>query len=281
LARALDDVSKLGFEGFDCSESDLIPYFSDPAGFRRMLRERKLKFASAWVTLLPRKLKRTDRPAISPLLAMSDPRQFLPVSITEFTEDDTRRDFKEKMKYARKMHEFGSAEIIFGGPFFDRRGMRDAYYRILGNYLNELGDKLMKEFGMKIAFHHHLSTIVQDSKDLEKLYQHADKKLVGLCLDSAHLAAAGEDPVKFTKKYAPRVVHVHLKDLTASGRFVELGKGDLDLLGVLAALDAAGYQGWVISELDVPSKTAFESAVTNKKFFDEAMPRGLGSSAGL
>src|SRR5690242_6382859 len=83
LARALDDVSKLGFEGFDCSEGDLNPYFSDPAGFRRMVRQRKLKFASAWVTLLPRKLKRSDRPAINPDLAMSDPRQFLPVSITE------------------------------------------------------------------------------------------------------------------------------------------------------------------------------------------------------
>lgn len=277
LARALDDVSKLGFEGFDCSENDLLPYFSNPSGFRRIIRERRLKFASAWVTLLPKKLNPLEGASVNRDLAMSDPRQFLPLSITEFTEDDVRNDFKEKMRYARKMSELGSNVIILGGPFFDRRSLRDKHYQILGSYLNELADKIEK-FGMRVALHNHLSTLYQDSNDLEKLYQYADNKLVGLCLDTAHLAAAGEDPVKFTKRYSSYVVHTHLKDLTASGKFVELGEGEVDLQGVLVALKAAEYRGWVISELDIPSKSAFESAVTNKNFFDNAM-RILSSTA--
>jgi sugar phosphate isomerase/epimerase len=270
LAKALDDIAKLRFEGFDCSESDLHPYFSNPGSFRRMIRERKLEFGSAWITLLPKRSSALEGASVNPNLAMSDPKQFLPLSITEFTENDVKNDIKTKIQYAKKMSQFGTNIMLVGGPFFDRRYLKEKYYQILGGYLNDLADKVAK-FKMRIALHHHLSTLVQDSIDFEKLYQYADRKLVGICIDTAHLAAAGEDPVKFTERYASNMVHAHFKDLTADGKFVELGKGDLHLRDVLGALSRAGYQGWAVSELDIPSKSAFDSAVTNKKFFDDAL----------
>ena len=273
LEQALDEIASLGFEGFDCESSDLEIYASKPAAFLGMIARRNLKYASTWYTLFPKKLPPSARNTINPSIPMSDPGQFLPQSISDFSDADVAKDRKEKMEHARLMHELGANEITLGGPFFDRRHLQEKHFRILGTYLTDLSETMMEELGMKTALHHHLGTLVQTSEDIERLYQYADKKVVGLCLDSAHAAAAGEDPVRFAKKYASRVVHVHLKDLASNGRFVELGKGDLDLQGVLVALKGSGYEGWVVAELDVPAKSPLESARINKKFLDGALRR--------
>ena len=273
LEQALDDIASLGFEGFDCESSDLALYATRPAAFVKMVTKRNLKYGSTWYTLFPKKLDPTAKMTVNPDIPMSDPGQFLPLSISDFSDADVAKDLGEMMEHAKLMHKLGASEIILGGPFFDRRHIQERHFRTLGTYLSDLSDKLLKEFGMKTALHHHLGTLVQDSADLERLYQYADKKIVGLCLDSAHAAAAGEDPVKFTRKYASRVVHTHLKDMSSDGRFVELGKGELDLRGVLVALNDAGYKGWVMAELDVPARSPIESARISKKFLDGAMRR--------
>jgi inosose dehydratase len=47
------------------------------------------------------------------------------------------------------------------------------------------------------------------------------------------------------------VKYTHLKDLTPGPfSFRPLGEGTIDLIGVVAALRAAGYDGWLTVELD-------------------------------
>ena len=36
LKQALQDISKLGYRGFDCSESDLVPFYSRVGDFKKM-----------------------------------------------------------------------------------------------------------------------------------------------------------------------------------------------------------------------------------------------------
>jgi hydroxypyruvate isomerase len=62
-----------------------------------------------------------------------------------------------------------------------------------------------------------------------------------LC-DLYHLAVNGDDLDKAVERYAHRVGHVQIAD--APGRH-EPGTGSLDLEGPLAALAAAGYDGYV------------------------------------
>jgi sugar phosphate isomerase/epimerase len=264
LPMALDDIASLKFEGFDCSDVDLIPYFSNARGFRKIRKDRGLEFASAWVTLLPKKLPKGERGTVNPKLPMSDPGQFLPLAISRITEKDLKNDFPEKLMYARKMSEFGSEVITLGGPFMARQDIRDEYYRMMGEFLNSLSEE-MKKFGMRAAYHNHLSTLIQDEDDIEKLYDYADKKLVGLCMDTAHLTATGFDPVRFVEKYSSRILHVHLKDLFR-GKFVELGTGKIDLKAVVESLQNHGYDRWVVAELDIPKRTAYESAKINREF---------------
>jgi inosose dehydratase len=83
----------------------------------------------------------------------------------------------------------------------------------------------------------------------------------------AHYTQGGGDPVKAIDRYHDRLLFLHLKDVepvppaagadpARSYRFVELGRGRVDLPGVFAALKKAGFKGWAVVELDaVPDKT--------------------------
>lgn len=122
-----------------------------------------------------------------------------------------------------------------------------------------------RDAGFEPAFHHHLGTYVETPEDVERLLELTD---VQLCLDTGHLLLAGGDPVTALRDWAGRVGHVHVKDgdrailaraladgvdlreLMGRGGFAPLGEGELDLPGVVRALDEIGYTGWVIIEQD-------------------------------
>jgi inosose dehydratase len=125
-----------------------------------------------------------------------------------------------------------------------------------------------RELGLATAFHQHVGSYVETEGEVEELLRRTDATLLGLCVDTGHLAYAGADPVAVLQRHRNRVAHVHLKDVSAAvlaqaraggwsfaeavGRniFVPLGDGMVDLPAVQAALAAAGYDGWVVVEQD-------------------------------
>ena len=57
-------------------------------------------------------------------------------------------------------------------------------------------------------------------------------------------------------------------------RFVELGRGRVDLPGVMRALGAVGFQGWTVIELDaVPNRahSPKEAAELNRRYVTERL----------
>lgn len=78
---------------------------------------------------------------------------------------------------------------------------------------------------------------------------------VGLLADLYHLAVNGDDVDAVIAQQAARVAHVQIAD--APGRN-EPGTGDLPLERQLAALEAAGYDGWVGLEYK-PATTSADS----------------------
>jgi hydroxypyruvate isomerase len=78
---------------------------------------------------------------------------------------------------------------------------------------------------------------------------------VGLLADLYHLTANGDDVDAVIARYADRIGHVQIAD--HPGRH-EPGTGEIDLDGQLAALQAAGYDGWVGLEYK-PSTTSAQS----------------------
>ncbi|OUE30943.1 Inosose dehydratase [Clavibacter michiganensis] len=92
---------------------------------------------------------------------------------------------------------------------------------------------------------------------------------MGLTLDTGHLVIAGGDPVQAVARWGSRITHLHLKDVDgaelrrvlaagggmpevwSSGAFAAFGRGDVDLASAMTAIEAHGYDGWIVVEQDV------------------------------
>lgn len=136
-------------------------------------------------------------------------------------------------------------------------------------------DEICAEHGLEQVMHPHVLTMVETDSDVQKVLDTCD---VHWCLDTGHLAIGGTDPVAFAKEAFDRVGHVHLKDVDLSkvapvmnreksimqgvqeGLFTELGQGDVDIAGVIEALESRGYQGWYVIEQD----TAITAGMPNE-----------------
>ncbi|WP_262852043.1 TIM barrel protein [Mumia quercus] len=140
-----------------------------------------------------------------------------------------------------------------------------AQWATLCAHLDALHDRAQGR-GLKAVLHPHIGTMVEGSDDVETVL---GRSRVALCVDTGHLMAAGVDPVLLTKEHTGRVAHVHLKDVDAAlaggvrsgrvtfsdavrdGLFRPLGQGDVDVAGMVALLEAHGYEGWYVLEQDV------------------------------
>ena len=137
-------------------------------------------------------------------------------------------------------------------------------------------------WGLRVGLHNHLGSPAESRQELEEFMTRCPE--CGLILDTAHLAAAGGDPVAMVHKYADRLASVHLKDWmvlrpevglerwTERGRFCELGAGNigLDNAAVVRALKEAGYDGWAFVEQDTHLRDAYEDLAASREYLREA-----------
>src|SRR5438094_5997237 len=147
----------------------------------------------------------------------------------------------------------------------------------LGKLLTEIG-KRTADLGVPLGYHNHMGTIGEKPDAVDRILEAADPRYVKLELDVAHYHQGGGDPVRAIRRYAERLLFLHLKDVepTAGGqqpyRFVELGRGKVNLTGVVEALKDVKFRGWLIVELDaVPdnARTPKESALIAKHYLEE------------
>jgi inosose dehydratase len=115
-------------------------------------------------------------------------------------------------------------------------------------------EKFVKEFDIKIAIHNHgpEDKVWPSPFDAWEGVQSFDERM-GLCIDVGHTARCGVDPIAAIRKCAPRLHDLHIKDIAvASGpsKPVELGRGVLDLHGILQALLDIKYAGHVGLEFE-------------------------------
>jgi inosose dehydratase len=129
-------------------------------------------------------------------------------------------------------------------------------------------DRIVKragDRGLTVALHPHVGTMVERRDEVHRVL---DGSTMPLCLDTGHLLIGGTDPARLADDVPERVAHVHLKDVdraraagvrdgdlayqaaVGQGLYRPLGRGDVDLAGIVAALTAAGYSGWYVLEQD-------------------------------
>ncbi|WP_433472991.1 TIM barrel protein [Spirillospora sp. CA-142024] len=119
--------------------------------------------------------------------------------------------------------------------------------------------------GRLVTLHPHVGTVVERRDEVERVLGGCS---VPLCLDTGHLLVGGTDPVWLARFAAPRIAHVHLKDVDVGlaqqvlkgdvtytnavkdGLYRPLGDGDIDIPGIIRTLEDAGYEGWWVMEQD-------------------------------
>ena len=68
------------------------------------------------------------------------------------------------------------------------------------------------ERGLRASFHPHAATYVESPEEIDMLLARTPPEL-GLCLDTGHTVVGGGDPLDLVRRYADRLVHLHLKDV--------------------------------------------------------------------
>ncbi len=153
------------------------------------------------------------------------------------------------------------SRALSASPRLDRAG-----WAHFGEKLTEVADYVAAA-GMRLAYHHHLGTVVESGEDIERFLE-ATGPSVGMTIDTGHAALGGVDAVWLIRTHPQRVMHVHCKDIRGEifrkmkaegasflsgvlhGMFTVPGDGDIDFKEVVRALAAIGYSGWIIVEAE-------------------------------
>lgn len=108
-------------------------------------------------------------------------------------------------------------------------------------------DKKVKEYDYRLAIHNHGPDlpIYPSAEDIWKEIKDLDPR-IGFCLDIAHTARLGLDPIETYIKYRERIFDFHVWDVDKpekAGWCVEAGRGIIDFPKFFSALIKYNYTG--------------------------------------
>ncbi len=111
--------------------------------------------------------------------------------------------------------------------------------------LLDVAEREVKATDIALAIHNHGPTD-QRYPSPESVYRLVEKmdRRMGLCIDVGHTRRLGLDPAAEVERFADRLLDLHLKDVTsadAAGTTVEMGRGVIDIPGLLKALVKMRY----------------------------------------
>jgi len=153
--------------------------------------------------------------------------------------------------------------MLYSGWVAKRNRREGFLIQSLRSDVDSIADYARKQ-DINIALHPHKDTLIETKEDLEDFY--SEPTNVKLCLDIAHVAACGSDPLKVLKEFKNKIAYIHLKDYDAQkNEFVELGQGSLNLGNILSYLRRE-YDGWVTVELDHTHTDPVESAKVSREY---------------
>lgn len=108
----------------------------------------------------------------------------------------------------------------------------------------------LKPHNMRIGFHNHTPEFqAVEGQIPEDYFFGKASQDVFVQLDIGHCARAGADPVAYLKKFAGRVLSVHVKDYAEGNRAALIGEGSVKWADVFDACETvAGTQWYIIEE---------------------------------
>jgi sugar phosphate isomerase/epimerase len=115
--------------------------------------------------------------------------------------------------------------------------------RFVSELCSEAGVRLLVE-----VLHHR--RYVHSVERAKKVLSLLDTDGLGLLFDVSHIVASSDDPVTWAQQRADRVERVHLRDAVPGNLNLGIGRGETDFAGTITALEAGGFTGTYILELE-------------------------------
>jgi len=247
--QAIEDIASLGFHGIQL-RANVIKEFGSPTELRDLLEKHQLKMVAL----------SSGGVRIDPALEAEE--------IAKHTAN------------AKFVHDVGGLYLQVTDERPKDRAITAADYKRLGRVISEIG-KRTADLGISLGYHNHMGSLGERPEEVDQILQAADPRYAKLELDVAHYFQGGGDPAKAIEKYSDRLLFLHIKDVERlpenadtrhTYRFVELGRGKVDLPAVFDTLHKVNFRGWAIVELDdVPDKTRTpkESGAISKKYLEQ------------
>jgi inosose dehydratase len=99
------------------------------------------------------------------------------------------------------------------GAVLEDSQLTDEQWTQLTTQMDELGRRILDEYGLHVQFHSHADSHVGYQPEIERFVEATNPEYVNLCLDTGHVAYYGGDCVELITKYPERVGLVHLKQV--------------------------------------------------------------------
>jgi len=270
IYRGLDEIAAAGFDGVEVFGAPLQQFINRAAYFGQLVARNGLVLSSAYC---------------------------------HFTYLDPARRAAEDEEFRRVANfvaEAGGKWVLLdGGHKPNLHGPDDVHdddVAVVADAANRYAT-IAAGLGLKLAWHQHWGGIFEWSAPFHRFMVGTDPGLVHFCPDSAQLAMGDYDVVETFARYADRMGYVHFKDLApnhnwalaathggpaqpsdsggyhvdSKWRMVELGRGTIDFPALLAILQNAGFDGWIVDDMDYSAYSALECATTCRSYLRDAL----------
>ena len=127
------------------------------------------------------------------------------------------------------------------------------------------------EKGVTVLIEPEPGLLIENSEQFLDFITKFNQPGLGLNFDVGHFYCVGEDPVKAIKLLKKYIYHFHLEDIPLSRehQHILLGKGGIDITGVLEQIKSIDYQGFITIELYPYQDTAVQTAILANNFLRE------------
>jgi inosose dehydratase len=219
-----------------------------------------------------------DPAVLVPLLASHDLRLASGWCSGRLMEHDVDAEWQAIAPHVALLRAAGVTAMVYGEvsntvhgnidtPLSRRVTLSAAEFKQYGQRLTALSERLLQAEGIRLAFHHHVGTIIETRADVLQLLDNTGDA-VGLTFDSGHAQFGGADPAEFLRTCVARVAHVHLKDVRPAvlrdtrahdrsfltsvleGAFTVPGDGAIDFSPLITCLRDHHYTGWIVVEAE-------------------------------
>jgi len=241
LWRGLECMSRCGWDGFEYCYDDLEEWYDRPREFRQRIEAPGLTLSGLYLS-------------------------------SGFRDADEVARHRARVEAAIPFCVEVGCEFVLldGGARKDSGEYSEADFRRVADAANRCG-QICRAAGLFCSWHQHWGTMFEFQAQFDRLMELTDPDLVLCTPDTAQLSLGDFDVVETVRRYAPRIRYIHFKDLDPNRRFIELGRGTVDLPGAWQALGPTTYDGWIVVDLDYTSLAPEESCRLNKAHLNDVL----------